>query len=55
MTSSAVLALDLLWPGIAAAAAAAAVLPWCKRSSVFSRELVLGVTIVLLARYIVWR
>lgn len=55
MISESVLVLDLIWPGVAAGAAATAILPWLDRERQLSRTVLLTIAIILILRYVVWR
>jgi cellulose synthase (UDP-forming) len=55
MISQTVLVLDLVWPGIAAGAAAAAILPWLKRENEAARAGLVAIAVFLVLRYLLWR
>ncbi len=55
MTLDPGLILGDVWPGIAAGAAAAAILPWLRRESEPARAAIMAVAIALTLYYVVWR
>ncbi|MGQ0486384.1 MAG: glycosyltransferase [Hyphomicrobiales bacterium] len=55
MTGAAQAILEHIWPGLAAGGLAAGLLPWLKRDWPAARMFLMGVSIVLLLRYVAWR